>query len=71
MICLLTIRCDWPGCRAELTFAFRTLRPDAPGWKVEGDNAYSLHLCPEHSRKSWNAVRLAQLENGEAPSTGW
>jgi hypothetical protein len=70
MIRSLTIRCDWPSCHAELTFEFHTLRPDAPGWKVEGDSPYSLHLCPEHSRKAWNAVRLAQFEDGEAPSTG-
>jgi hypothetical protein len=25
------IACDWPGCQAELSFAFRTLRPDAAG----------------------------------------
>lgn len=69
MIRSLTIRCDWPGCRAELTFELRTLRPDAPGWKVECEGVYSLHLCPSHARKSWDAVRQAQFETGDAPST--
>ena len=57
MITSLTIRCDWPGCRERLTFDFRTLRPEAPGWKTETGSAYSLHLCPAHCRKSWDAVR--------------
>ena len=30
MIRSLTLGCDWPGSRAELTFPFRTLRPDVP-----------------------------------------
>jgi hypothetical protein len=71
MIRQLTIKCDWPACCAELTFEFRTLRPDAPGWKVETDGVYSLHLCPKHNRKSWSAVRDAQFAAGQAPSTSW
>ena len=69
MIRSLTIRCDWPGCRAELTFEFRTLRPDVTGWKVENDGVYSLHLCPSHARKSWDALRLAQFAAIDSPTT--
>lgn len=69
MIRQITIRCDWPGCRAELAFEFRTLRPDAPGWKVVGEGVYSMYLCPNHARKSWDAVSEAQFEPGQAPST--
>ena len=70
MIRSLTIACDWPGCRVELTFPFRTLRPDAPGWKVENDGPYSLHLCPVHARKTWHAVREAQAADTAAPDSG-
>jgi hypothetical protein len=50
MIVSLTIRCDWPGCRERLTYAFATLRPQAPGWNTEMDSAYLLHRCPNHNR---------------------
>lgn len=70
MIQSLTIGCDWPGCRAELSFAFRTLRPDAPGWKAETEGAYSLHLCPAHKHKSWIAVSEAQAAVADGPTTG-
>jgi hypothetical protein len=66
----LAIACDWPGCQAELSFPFRTLRPDAPGWKVETEGAYSLHLCPAHRHKSWQAVREAQAAAVDGPTTG-
>ena len=59
MIVSLTIPCDWPGCRERLTFDFRTLRPNAPGWKTEADGGYSLHLCPVHNRKTWHVVKDA------------
>ena len=70
MIRSLVIGCDWPGCSAELTFVFRTLRPDVADWKVENDGVYSLHLCPAHNRKSWHAVREAQGTKAVAPDTG-
>jgi hypothetical protein len=57
MIVSLNIRCDWPGCRERLTYDFGTLRPQAPSWKTETDGVYSLHLCPAHNRKTWDAVR--------------
>jgi hypothetical protein len=34
MIRSLVIGCDWPRSSAELSLQFRTLRPDAPGWKM-------------------------------------
>ena len=70
MIVSLTIRCDWPGCREQLTYDFKTLRPQAPGWKTEAENVYSMHLCPAHNRKSWDAVRLATFGANEAPRAG-
>ena len=70
MIVSLTIRCDWPRCRERLTYDFATLRPKAPGWRSETDGAFSLHLCPAHNRKSWNAVKVAIAETVEAPSAG-
>ena len=69
MIRQITIRCDWRGCRTMLTYDFHTLRPHAPGWRVENDGLYSLHLYPQHSRKSSYAVREAQSQAGEAPTT--
>ena len=31
MVTAITIKCDWPGCKAVLTYEFRILRPDEPG----------------------------------------
>ena len=70
MIRTLVICCDWPGCTTELTIQFRTLRPEAPGWRTECDSPYSLHLCPTHARKSWHSVREAQTGEVAAPDTG-
>ena len=58
MLVSLTIRCDWPGCRATLTYDFRLLRPDpVTSWKAETDNVYSCHLCPTHKRKRWEEIK--------------
>ena len=65
MLTTLTIRCDWPGCQATLTYEFRLLRPHEPGWKTETEGAYSMHLCPAHCRKSWDQVRQAQFAGGQ------
>ena len=32
------------------------------GWKVESEGNYSMHLCPAHKRKSWDALRLEQFK---------
>jgi hypothetical protein len=58
------------GCsHSRHDLPFRTLRPDAPGWKVETEGAYSLHLCPAHRHKSWLAVREAQAAAADGPTT--
>lgn len=71
MITRVTIRCDWPGCKAELEHKCGLLHPDEPGWKTENrEHFYSLHLCPAHAQKSFSKVRMASAESLEAPDTG-
>jgi hypothetical protein len=43
-----------------------------PGWfgKQETDGAFSMHLCPAHNRKSWDAVRDATFAAGESLRSG-
>jgi hypothetical protein len=54
-------RCDWPECKSRLTYDFGILRPTAPGWKTETDRVYSMHLCPDHNRKTFHKVREEQF----------
>jgi hypothetical protein len=61
MIKSLTICCDWPGRKSTLTYDFGILRPTAPGWKTETDGVYSMHICPDHNRKTFHKVREAQF----------
>jgi hypothetical protein len=70
MLTSVTIKCDWAGCGATLTYEPRLPFPDKRfGWKHEGDGHYSHHLCPKHKRHSWHEV-LAQKTQTAAPSTG-
>jgi len=69
MLTSVTIKCDWHGCEATLTFAPRLPWPDPScGWKYESGGWYSLHLCPKHKRHDWHRVR-EQIPRLEAPST--
>ena len=71
MITRVTIRCDWPGCKAILEYECGPLHPTEAGWKTEKpDSAYSMHLCPAHNRKRWSDVRVASVGEHDAPDTG-
>ncbi|MCU0878610.1 MAG: hypothetical protein MUF06_12565, partial [Pirellulaceae bacterium] len=68
----LTILCDWPGCKSRLTYDFGILRPTAPGWKTGTDGVYSMHLCPDHNRKTFDKVREEQFRASvTAARAGW
>jgi len=63
MLVSLTIRCDWPGCNATLTVAYRAEIAQQHRWKAESDGDYSQHLCPAHKRKDWHEVAMAQFSD--------
>lgn len=53
------LRCDWPGCRATLTYDFRLLLPDPKhGWKTEPNMDAYAHggeasgICDHIGRRS-------------------
>ena len=62
MLTHLTVRCDWPGCTAVVTVEHLAQSIHKAGWKVESEGNYSMHLCPAHKRKSWDALRLEQFK---------
>jgi hypothetical protein len=62
MLISSTIRCDWPGCGASITVENKPGAIKATHWKAENDGCYSLHLCPDHKRQDWFAVRGAQFK---------
>ena len=57
MLTSVTIKCDWAGCGATLTYVPRLPFPDKHfGWKHESDGHYSHHLCPAHKHHPWHKV---------------
>ena len=68
MVTALTIRCDWPGCKATIEVANQANAVNDRGWKAEAMSLFSMHLCPEHRRNDWHKVKMKQGIAG-APST--
>jgi hypothetical protein len=66
MIIELTIKCDWPGCSATITLPCRHDAANDKAWKEESHSLYAMHLCPNHRRRSWQAVREEQFKRGDA-----
>jgi hypothetical protein len=64
MVTALTIKCDWPGCKATLTIPCEHDAAEHRAWKQETYGLFSLHLCPEHRRHNWFQVRDAQFREG-------
>ena len=72
MLVSFTIRCDWPGCKATLTVAYRAEIGQKHRWKAEGESDYSQHLCPAHKRHDWEAADgdvQGAAAGGGAPDT--
>jgi hypothetical protein len=59
MLVSLTVRCDWPGCSAEVSVPNVPQAESKAGWKAENDGRFLLHLCPKLKRHNWLAVREA------------
>jgi len=62
MLVSLTIRCDWPGCKATLIVGYRAEITQQHKWKAENEGDYSQYLCPAHKRNDWEALRLATFK---------
>ena len=69
MVIGMTIRCDWPGCKATIEVANQATAIDDRGWKAETVmSLFSMHLCPAHRRNNWHKVKAAQ-GIADAPTT--
>jgi hypothetical protein len=69
MVIAITVKCDWAGCKATLTYECERKAPDLKGWKRETYDLHSMHLCPAHRRNNWFKVKeqTAHLEHHSTP----
>ncbi len=68
MITALTLKFDWPGCEATITIPCQHDAAERKGWKQETYSLFSLHLCIDHRRHSWDQVRVQQFKSQKSQS---
>jgi hypothetical protein len=69
MVTALTIKCDWRDCKATITIPCQHDAAQHAAWKQESYGLFSMHLCPEHRRHSWDEVRVQHFSDQTAHST--